>query len=394
MKQRIFHGFLKGLVIMSAWLTGCTVEPELHLYRSIDIQIPNELEVRMASDVMWKYEFDVDWEVEWQYGWDMTDSIIFGDEIGYRKPSQFELRRYYLGSTPSKPHSQVESFHLDGGSFMANYEFGYYDMLLWSSIITDDGIQSIIIDERDPDNVTAQTNLSNTRLLAPASASVYSKVAEIPYYEPEELFSLYMKNIHISADTADYEYYDSERRVYYKKIEGVLQPIVYIYLPQLILYHNNGRISAVDGNAVLTGMALRTSVNTGITENEAGNVYFHDRMKRGVMLTDGEHKGETADVIGGRLQTFGICNTNPNEITRAVVADVEPHYIGFNVQFSNGVDSILVFDVTDEIRERYRGGVITMELDVDSLPIPEQQGGRGFDAHVAECEEETYEFGI
>ena len=40
------------------------------------------------------------------------------------------------------------------------------------------------------------------------------------------------------------------------------------------------------------------------------------------------------------------------------------------MMFNNGKDQTLVFDVTDQVRKRYKGGVITVELDVDTIPYP------------------------
>jgi hypothetical protein len=52
-----------------------------------------------------------------------------------------------------------------------------------------------------------------------------------------------------------------------------------------------------------------------------------------------------------------------------------------------------VFDVTDQVRRRYRGGVITVELNLDTVPIPSRSGGSGFDAVVKDFEDGgTHEF--
>lgn len=65
-----------------------------------------------------------------------------------------------------------------------------------------------------------------------------------------------------------------------------------------------------------------------------------------------------------------------------------------NFHFSNGNDSTLVFDVTDQVRKRYKGGVITIDLDVDTVRIPSRTGGSGFDAIVDEFEEELHEIEV
>ena len=43
------------------------------------------------------------------------------------------------------------------------------------------------------------------------------------------------------------------------------------------------------------------------------------------------------------------------------------------------------------MRERYKGGVLTVELDMDTIAVPSRSGGSGFDAVVKDFEEETHE---
>jgi hypothetical protein len=52
-----------------------------------------------------------------------------------------------------------------------------------------------------------------------------------------------------------------------------------------------------------------------------------------------------------------------------------------------------VFDVTEQVQKQHRGGIITVELDVDTIPIPSRSGGSGFDAVVKDTEDGgTWEF--
>jgi hypothetical protein len=57
------------------------------------------------------------------------------------------------------------------------------------------------------------------------------------------------------------------------------------------------------------------------------------------------------------------------------------------VTFNNGKDSTIVKEVTDQVRMHYKGGVITVELDMDTVPIPKRAGGSGFQAVVKDFEE-------
>lgn len=73
--------------------------------------------------------------------------------------------------------------------------------------------------------------------------------------------------------------------------------------------------------------------------------------------------------------------------------DGQRHYMDVNMQFNNGIDSTFVFDVTDQVRKRYKGGVLTVELDADTIKIPRRKGGSGFDAVVKDFEDGgTHEF--
>ena len=104
--------------------------------------------------------------------------------------------------------------------------------------------------------------------------------------------------------------------------------------------------------------------------------------------------GEKVDIAGGRIMTFGICGLNANRVSHVDdKLDSERHYLDLNMTFNNGMDSTFVFDVTDQVRKRYKGGVITIELDVDTVPIPRRKGGSGFNAVVKDYEDGgTWEF--
>ena len=170
----------------------------------------------------------------------------------------------------------------------------------------------------------------------------------------------------------------------------VLEPITYIYLTQVILHHNNGKIIGVDGSGMLSGVARSTVVNTGISGEDNITVHYNTRFKK-----DCDMNGEPVDIAGGRLLTFGICKMNANRIKHIEdVKDGSNHYLDITMQFYNGMDSTFVFDVTDQVRKRWKGGVITVELDMDTVGVPSRTGGSAFDAVVKDFEEETHEFGL
>lgn len=145
-------------------------------------------------------------------------------------------------------------------------------------------------------------------------------------------------------------------------------------------------------------MARSVNLNTGVTGADAITVNFFMRMKQDVA----DKNGNKVDVIGRKVLTFGIPKLNPSKLdARAYLESLQKvrdadlnnrHYIDVKMQFYNGKDSTFVFDVTDQARRLFRGGVITVELDMDKVPVPNRSGGSGFDAVVEDYEEKEWIF--
>ena len=348
-------------------LVCCIREPELHLFDGGDIEIELPL-VELELDAYWDYEMSYgityDWRAEWYYGWDAVDQELFGS-LGYTEPNIFHLRRYFTGSTPLASHTSVVANTITGKSFYGKYSWGFWDILVWNDVNTIDGVQSLNFDEQTSlDYVLAYTN--QTMVASRYEAPKYTRA----FYEPEPLFSAYHQGIEIDRELTGFEY-DPIRNVYVKKLDMLLEPITYIYLTQVILHHNRGKIVGIDGSGMLSGFARSTVVNTGISGEDIITVYFNTRFKKNCDMD-----GEPVDIAGGRLLTFGISGQNANRIKHIEdVKDKANHYLDITMQFNNGMDSTFVFDVSDQVRKHWKGGVITVELDMDTVRIPSRSGG-------------------
>ena len=379
---------LLALVVTTLFFTlACERNPELHLHRGAptDVNFPI---ISIELDAYWNYEqnfgINYDWRSEWYYGWDSIDTKIFGN-IGYTEPTEFFLRRYFTGDTPYAPHNQVLAHTVKGNTFQGEFDWGFWDLLAWNDVATLDGVQSLNYDEQTSlDYVTAYTNqtMAPSRYQAPR----YTR----SFFEPEGLFSGYLQGVEVNKDLKGFEY-DAERNIWVKQLDMVLLPVTYIYLTQVILHHNYSKIVGVDGSSNLSGMSRTMNLNTQIAGPDAITVHYNVRFK-----PDCDMKGERVDIVGGRLLTFGMCSIDANRVGRnEIVNDNNKHYMDVTMLFNNGIDSTFVFDVTDQVQKRYKGGVLTIELDMDTIPIPSRSGGSAFDAVVKEFEEVgPYEFPI
>lgn len=381
-------------VITSIFTISCEREPMLHLHKGgtdILVELPDiDLELQLLWDYLFSYDVEYDWQSEWLYGWDETDNELFGP-LGYQEPTDFNIRRYFTNDVQFGQHTAPYKHYITGKTLSAQYDFGFWDILAWNEIHTSDGVQSVRIDETATyDYVTAYTG--QTMMPAKYNAPRYTRA----FYQPEALFAGYESGIGISKNFDGFTF-DEDRKIWVRKLNMTLQPVTYIYLPQIILHNNNRNhriITAIDGNADLSGMSRSVNLNTGVTGPDAITVNFNMRMKF--------DRNDKVDIIGGKVLTFGIINLNPHKLsTRAYAESMQKvmaadknnrHYLDVKMQFYNGKDSTLVFDVTNQVRRLFRGGVITVELDMDTVPIPQRSGGSGFDAVVKDYEEKQWEF--
>ncbi len=396
---------------MAVLAASCEREPLIHLHHdgeNVEYEFP-ELEFQL--DIYWDYELDYgvnyNWRDEWYYG---DDPNLYA-QIGYTKPDRFELRRYFTGETPYAPHTNREEHYIHGYTFRERFDWGYWDLMIWNQIIDQGDGQALQMEEH-MDSVIFHT----PQTPYPTRHTRGTRFTR-SFYQPEELFSVYRQAEHISRDLEGF-IYDPERNVYVKRDSLDLRPSTYIYLTQVILHNNRGRVSQVDGNANLSGMARSVNIATGRAGLDPITTYYNVGMKKEVTIRRKarQYATENVDIIGGRLLTFGMCGIDGSRVgvpTRGRAAypegatigytstgnqvysknnemhidDGNSHYMDVTMHFSTGGDSTFVFDVTDQVRRRWKGGVLTVELDMDTISIPSRNGGSGFDATVEDYEE-------
>lgn len=364
----------KWLLILAAALVTSCIEPPLHLPgQQLLVDFPV---VETELNVVWS--IDADWSTEWYYGWDQTDNDIWGG-IGYTMPNSYQVRRYFTGEVPEAPHTEVDAFSIRNTKFRRFFSFGYYDILIWSDIDSPDGAQVVVINE-EPNSVTATT--TGTRGLSRTFSRLAGEFvkADEPGFvglknQPEIFYATYPEDIFISRDLNDY-IYDPVENIYIKQIESTLHPMVYIYLVQVILLNNDGRVKGINGNAALSSMASSVDLYTGHTDNHPSVIYFNTRLKY-----DMEADGQPCDIIGGKFTTFGLCDMEP--FTRSGSAYTGSrselrNFLFFDLVFRNdGVETYSV-DVTGQCQAQAHGGVITVYIDCSKLEPPENpEGGSG-----------------
>lgn len=341
-------------------ITSC-IEPPLHLPgQEMKIILP---QVDTDIDVAWDVHTDV--QVKYHFGWDETDAALW-DSLEYPMPKLIEVRRYYTGENPDGAIVGKDGFTIDTPSFRKYFQFGYYNLLFWSDVDFKGESPNVQIDESNPNNVIAYTNGSKG-----FNGRSENDDAIIGLHDqPEMMYGAYPKDVHISENLSDYEY-DAENNVYIKHIEAILKPLVYMYLVQIVLHNNESIVQDVDGNAAITSLARGTIVNTGHTLDDACMVYMPTRMKKGIKID-----GEEVDIVGGRLNTFGLCDMERYDSNKGTTyqggrSDLH-NYIYFDLTLADGTVKTYRREITDQMKKQAYGGIITIDIDCMQLE-PEYQ---------------------
>ena len=359
-----------------AVLSGCQIDPPLHLRTLVETDV--ELKMEFDVDMMWQ----VDWQAEWNFDWDVE---VLGD-VGYSEPASMRMHSWSLGPDGERRSHVVNNF--SGTQGRVKILAGTYDLLFHNN-------------DSEVNLFTAEDELADqhsyTRVIAKGlrdaypvqtlqqKASAGTKADEVTLEEavtflPDELFTMYDPAYFISDNLDDYDYVDGH---YILRIKGNLHPATFIYLIQVYLRNNNGRVVSSSGGAALTGVAEGVNLVSNLTHTQTVSVPFDMYI----------NKESDPDLIGGRCLTFGIPGCNPYDEASVAAAPDGHHFLVLNVIYNTGTYKNIRVDITDKFRELPTGGVITIELDVDDFPPggddpPAPEGGGGFEAVIGDWNEE------
>lgn len=362
--------------LLALALNACRIDPPLHLRQTLDLEVGLELDLNV--DLMWQ----IDWETHWEYHW---NTEIMGD-LGYEEPASVRMHAFAWGADDKIASYQVYNFMGTSGNLQA--VAGMYDFLFHNN----DSESLLFETGEDIHDIYAYTRVISSGLkesspvrslsqklnATKADENEYAAADDPVVLEPDGLFSLYTSGRFISDDPKDYEFIDGR---YVIRIDGTLLPADFIYLIQVRLLNNNGRIIGSSGGCVLTGMAggvnLRNNLSGTTTVSVPAPVYV-DRA------TD-------PDLMAARLISFGIPGCNAYDPASVAAAPAGEHFLVLSVSYNNGTYKNIHIDVTDQVRALPTGGVITLDLNVDDFPPEGGHEGEdsSFNALLNDWEEEV-----
>lgn len=342
----------------------------------VDVSVYN-----INLDLLWGLE----WKTQWQYLWDES---LYGP-IGYTEPTGVRANVYTLNEERERIRYTTRNFGNEGGRVSLTTS-KTYDMAFYNN-----DTEYILFSTDESNAYYHATTRSNAR-------AAYTR-AYAHYNQPDLLFGTFLQDLYVTEDPEAYEiHYDNDGSPYYVyHVHADLTPYTMIYLCQVMVLNNedeNGkRITGCQGismNGLSGGVDLFTRMTDStnlvtITQEETRPM----QTDRDLTLPDGTKT--VGDIMAARILTWGIPGIDPlaNIATRTYAEPRASVHAGIGLTLRNGNVYTIEEDITEQIRKRPAGGVITIVIDADELPDnivgEEPKPGGGFDASVENWENEV-----
>lgn len=291
-------------------------------------------------DLLW----GIDWETEFMYDWDES-SANFGP-IGYSQPELLKGTIYSVDKTNGKRFSSFfKIFDADGGRVSLTVGSSY-DMLFYNF-----GTEWISFYQSEDYGIyTASSRKSDG----------------VFYEQPDELFGNILTGIDLDSNPSNYEkeYDVDDNPVYVLKKNVSLRPYTFIYMCQVVLLNNDdGNGNRVTGAKGLTVSGLAQSVDlfTRETSENAVSISVEDikPMQNHNDVQIDYSMVDNADIMAARFVTFGLPQKNT----------LEDNYMGIGLTLRNGQTYAVTRNITDQMHQKPTGGVITVYIDADDIPV-------------------------
>ena len=348
---------LTVLALVLCIFSSCTDMHEPLLHTAGKVEIRPEVEQNVKIDMLWQ----TDWQSKWQVDWDTSQK----GELGYTKPETFHYN-YYRAETGELVGQR------DVASESTRLNLGYGDYKLFT--YTKD-YENLRVNTSDDYHIVTATTIPDNYSELPDSLAKKLTVYEMP----DEIFSMYA-DVTISDKLEDYVYVPEEN-IYLLRINAELEPRVFIYLVQVELLNNKGRIKS-SGIFTVSGLAKSVDLMTGQTGTESVAHQFssvYQDLKAQNSAKTRTVSSEADALIGGRFTTFGR-PTDSDEANMCYLA----------VRYKSGVRVCIPFDITDQIKALPKGGVINLQIDIDKVKV-DTGGGGGWNIDVGGWDESQTE---
>lgn len=178
---------------------------------------------------------------------------------------------------------------------------------------------------------------------------------------PGDVFSAYIKNIHLSDDITDYEEaYDGEKLIYVYNIDADIVPVSYIYIIQFIIVNDDhSEVIEVENitGFTISGICAKKNLFT----NEG--VYSGKKQVRTTNIKPGQLYGDSL-IFASRLTVLGLL---PDDDSSWSTYHNYLYYTGIDIITKSYGSISGIIDITEQLNKNPKGGIITIKLNNSDL---------------------------
>ena len=335
------------MIFIATMVVGCHRKP-LYLAQRGNVSFTTAV-IDIHLDFLWGEH----WEEDLQYPWNEQEHGV----LGYTEPWGIRSIVYLLDEEKRRNEYLSRNMSKEGGRVnIVTKE--YYDMLFYNNDT------EYIILTTDKSTYYEATTRSNTKASYTRSYDGHN--------QPDQLFGTLLSDVYISDDPEDYvmEYAEDGSMLQVYRIDATLSPYTLIYLYQIIILNNNDAEGArVTGAEGITANGLASSVDLFTRATDTTVISLTQNDVKPIVANQWLHLPDGHDTIGdifaARIQTWGLPGITPiQEVTRG--AGVEPAdstFVGVGLTLRSGYTYVMQKNVTEQMKERPGGGVITLVID-------------------------------
>lgn len=342
MMKKILVAFL-----VTAAVCSCYRKP---LYLGEPVETDISVSANMSIETIW----DTDWKTNLRYEW---DEELYGP-IGYVTDLESVTGDFYHINSEKRDFSISNEFKIDTPTKI-NITLGRtYDALFYSDLKNN-------IHSDSPENIYFKVETKGIGSKAITFDIDYPLVEQ-----PDELFSGMKSRLFISPESTE--------KVH--TIDVTVVPATYIYVFQLVFVDDDKSLPFITKNVEslsINGLARSKDLFTGKTFTDKGKIYTTD-------IKPGQWEADSLRFVS-RILTYGL----PSDIAEGSSWEEQDDavcQIGIELRTVSGEIRQGAVDITQIMRKKNKGGVITIVLKNSTINTDPSEGG-GFDINIGEWDD-------
>lgn len=353
MMKKILVAFL-----VTAAVCSCYRKP---LYLGEPVETDISVSANMSIETIW----DTDWKTNLRYEW---DEELYGP-IGYRSDFDYITGDFYRITSGDREFSLSEQFKMNELTKI-NVTLGRtYDALFYSELNNN-------IHSDSPGNEYFRVETQA------AGSKVVKFDIDYPLMEqPDELFSEMKDKLLISPESGHYKKVERDGKIIgVYNIDVTIVPVTYIYIFQFVFVDDDKSIPFITKDVTgltINGLARSKDLFTGKTFTDKAKIFTSD-------IKPGQWEGDSLRFVS-RILTYGL----PSDIAEGSSwseQDDSKCQLGIELRTVSGEIRQGAVDITQIMRKKNKGGVITIVLKNSTINTDPSEGG-GFDINIGEWDD-------